>query len=120
MMMTRTETGQRARVTRAYTMAYSDPLELTYGERVTVVAHDTEWPAFVWCTSASGKGGWVPERYLRILGAEGWALREYNARELTVAAGERLLLLDEEGGWYWAENALGDRGWVPAAHVANE
>lgn len=116
--MTMTMTGVRARATRQYTMAYSDPLALEQNECVVVLAHDTEWPAFVWCTSASGKGGWVPESYLRILGGEGWALRPYSARELTVAAGEELLLLDEEGGWFWAENALGEQGWVPAQHIA--
>lgn len=117
MMMALPLTSLRAQVTTAYHMAYSDPLTLRMGERVTVVARDTEWPAYVWCTSATGKGGWVPVRYLAIDGATGRALREYSARELTVAVGELLSVLDEEGGWYWAENGCGERGWVPSENV---
>ncbi len=107
-------TGQRARVTEAYTQAYPDPLVLKKDEAVTVVAHDTQWPAYIWCTNAAGKGGWVPEHYLAVDGITARAKRDYSAQELSAAVGEHLILLDEEGGWFWAENAAGERGWIPA------
>lgn len=105
--------GRRVCTTGAYTRAYADPLELAADECVTVVAHDTEWPDYVWCTNAAGRGGWVPVAYLTIRGAIGQALRAYRANELSVIVGEKLIPLDEAGSWYWAESAAGERGWVP-------
>ena len=107
----------RGRVCRAYTRAYSDPLTLHDAEIVTVVARDTDFPAYMWCTNLMGKGGWVPESYLQIRGAVGRALRDYSAHELTVQVGDTLTLLTTEGGWYWAENVAGEQGWVPVACV---
>lgn len=98
-------------------MIYPNPLTLCAGEVVTVVANDAQWPAYVWCTNGQGLGGWVPESYLEIRGDAGQARRDYDARELTVDMGEILVLLDEEGGWYWAENGCGERGWVPKNHL---
>lgn len=105
MTPTKPRAGHCVNVTVAYTRAYADPLELAADECVTVVAYDTEWPDYVWCTNAAGKGGWVPVAYLTIRGAIGQALRAYSASELSVIVGEKLIPHDEAGGWYWAENA---------------
>jgi len=40
-------------------------------------------------------------------------LEEYESTELTALAGERLTLFRETGGWYWAEDGTGRRGWIP-------
>ena len=78
---------------------------------------DAEWPGWVWCTDADGKGAWVPQAYVRVQGSQGTALCDYTSRELSVRAGELLTLHLAESGWWWATNGAGDSGWVPATHV---
>jgi hypothetical protein len=43
--------------------------------------------------------------------------QDYDATELTVRAGEELMVMVEESGWLWCANRTGQRGWVPANHV---
>jgi len=111
------ENNRVCRITTARVSSYPDPLVLTAGERVTLGANDTTWPRFVWCTTRHGKGGWAPETYVERHGATGIALRDYDATELSVDAGEELTICGEEGGWLWCADQRGQRGWVPAENV---
>ena len=45
------------------------------------------------------------------------ARRDYDARELTVAAGERVECLETVGGWHLCRAADGRVGWVPVSHA---
>jgi len=105
------------RVIESRESGYPDPLIVSQGCEVSVGERDAAWPAFRWCATAGGKQGWVPEDYLELRGASGVLRRAYSANELAVAVNDELQILDEVGGWYWCENAFGERGWVPALNV---
>jgi len=131
----------RARVIADYQTTHSDPLTMHAGQVLTLGRTaprrrgrtaprrrgrtaprrrgrtDAEWPGWVWCTDADGKGAWVPQAYVRVQGSQGTALCDYTSRELSVRAGELLTLHLAESGWWWATNGAGDSGWVPATHV---
>jgi hypothetical protein len=108
------------RVIKAYQRQYEAPIMLKAGEQVQITRQD-RWDdqhRWLWCISEAGKEGWVHESFIETEGEQGIARLDYDALELTVSEGETLTLLDDAGGWYWAQNAAGERGWVPAANVA--
>jgi SH3-like domain-containing protein len=47
------------------------------------------------------------------------ATRDYDSRELSVAAGEALEVLEEVAGWAWCRRAGGERGWVPVVKLGS-
>ena len=106
-----------ARVVGAHQAKYPDPLELLRDQVVTLGDSDTRWPEYVWCTDASGKGGWVPRSFLEHHAGVHRLRRDYSSRELTVAVGEEVTLGEQAGGWYWVSSHRGDAGWVPAEHL---
>jgi ribosomal protein S18 acetylase RimI-like enzyme len=85
---------------------------------LTAHEKESEWPGWVWCVNQADQGGWVPRRYLEVVGGQGRMLWDYEATELTVETGDALTVFKEESGWLWCANAQGERGWVPRAHVA--
>lgn len=113
----------RAVVLADYRSQYPDPIAFARGTVVRLGERDSEWPAFAWTTLDDGRAGWAPLDWLRPLGpaadgtAQAQALRDYDARELDVDAGQRLRLIDELGGWWWAQRDDGAQGWVPARHL---
>lgn len=107
-----------ARAIAGWTVMYPDPVDVRAGETVTLGDEDQEWPGWIWCTDARGRSGWAPTRYIeRGDDGSGVMRRDYVARELALAAGDELLLHETLNGWYWATNAGGESGWVPASHV---
>jgi hypothetical protein len=108
------------KVIKPYVRQYEAPITLKAGELVRVTKRDM-WDGqhlWLWCINGAGKEGWVHESFVEIDGDQGTARRDYNALELTVSEGEAITLLEEAGGWYWAQNAMGERGWVPTENVA--
>jgi hypothetical protein len=101
-------------VTADHEIPESAPIVIKPGDIVDVGERSSEWPAFVFVTTASGSG-WVPERFLDDRRPMATVLHPYNTRELAASVGERLLLLedDPESGWSWCRNAGGITGWVP-------
>ena len=71
----------------------------------------------MWCVDAAGKSGWLPEQALAIDGDQGRALWDFDAIELTVAAGDRVTGHERLNGWVWCVNARGAAGWVPLDKV---
>jgi hypothetical protein len=53
-------------------------------------------------------------------GQTGTTHAAYNAKELTVAAGQELTIEHEESGWLWCRDQQGKRGWVPISHMMAE
>ena len=98
-----------------------EPIGLQAGEIVRVGRPSVEWPGWVWCTGSTGKGCWVPELLLVLHdeGLTGWLVRDYSPIELNANQGELLTLHEEVSGWWWASNACGETGWVPASHLGN-
>ncbi len=75
---------------------------------------DGTWPDFLWCTTASGRSGWIPAHVLELdTPAGAVVLASYDTRELTVAAGEIVVAYESLAGWTWCENREGETGWVP-------
>ncbi len=91
------------------------------GDVLSVGERSTEWPAFVQVTTSEGRRGWVPERMLTPTGEgtdDGWTVREgcrYDTKELEVAAGTELRVLEADlgSGWVWCADPEGREGWVP-------
>lgn len=108
---------KRVRVVKAHTATYQDPLRVHAGETVQVGGEDEEWRGWTWCTAADGKGGWVPNTFLKIKDKSGVFKRDYDATELTVRVGDTLTAEKEESGWCWCVNAAGTQGWVPAKNL---
>lgn len=108
------------RIIKAYVRQYEAPITLKAGEAVRITKRDmwNDQHLWVWCINAAGNEGWVHESFVEIQGDHGTARRDYNALELTVSEGEIVTLLEAVGGWYWAENVAGERGWIPTEHVA--
>ena len=108
---------RRARAIASHRPPDRPAIQVQAGDRVTLGERDTEWPQFVWTALASGLGGWVPSALFDAEGGQASALQDYDTRELEVAAGDTLTLHRELAGWWWATNASGDGGWIPARAV---
>lgn len=98
------------------------------GEPVSVLKSDPKFPGWLWCRAPDGKEAWIPEAFIEPMGesapeapadepGRGRLRRDYDSTELSVAAGERLFILEEEAGWVWAEDSAGRCGWIPGGQV---
>lgn len=105
--------AQRARVTEVHRVPDRPAIRVQAGERVTLGDRDTEWPEFVWTALASGLGGWVPTALFDAERGQASALQDYDTKELDADPGDELVLHRELAGWWWAENARGESGWIP-------
>ncbi|MBN1659203.1 MAG: hypothetical protein JXA93_12415 [Anaerolineae bacterium] len=105
------------RVLSDYQTPYPDPIVLHADDQVAVEERESEWPGWIWCSAPTGKSGWVPERYLERCGNRASVLRDYDATELTVHAGEAVTATTHEAGWRWCTNAHGESGWVPDEYL---
>ena len=99
---------------RQYRKYYEAPIEVQVGDKVSWVEKESEWAGWVWCIHpTTKKEGWVPEKCLKKNGSEAEILKSYSAAELNAEPGEEFKVLDEESGWYWCENKMGEQGWLP-------
>lgn len=106
-------------VNEGYVTVYPDPIRLREGESVRVEREETEpeWRGWTYCVDGRGVGGWVPGKILSVSGGDAKVLRDYEATELTVSAGDRLKVLREDSGWAWCRAETGARGWVPLRNL---
>ena len=97
------------RATAPWRASYDPALAVATGEPLKVgLRSEDEWPGWVWCENRRGLGGWLPEDVVR----DGQALADFDTRELTVAAGDRVEPGERRAGWTWCR--VGERpGWVP-------
>jgi PAS domain S-box-containing protein len=107
-------------VIRAYQAAHPRGLRLEVGDELVVRRRDVDFSGWIWCAdeAAGGAEGWVPEARVDRSGQRAVVRAAYDGAELTVRAGERLTVLDDESGWLWCRNEGGEHGWVPQSHVA--
>jgi hypothetical protein len=115
-----TAMNAKGKIIRDYVTPFSEPLAVSMGERLRIGKRDEEWPEFVWCVNQEGKGGWIPEEHIERSEDIGYARRDYTTQELTVRAGETVALFEQDSRWFWAENAAGKKGWIPAKVVRFE
>lgn len=99
----------RAKLRKDYRPKYVRPIAVKEGEQVVLGQRDVDWPEFIWATDARGRTGWVHQS--RLDGDQ--VLRDYDARELEANVGDEVRLIEQAGGWWWAENAIGEQGWLP-------
>jgi SH3 domain len=109
---------RKVRVIVSRVRDHIETVHFSPGDTVSVGHRNQQFPEFLWVATEHGLHGWAPEAYLRMTGHnEAVALREYDAGQLTVVAGETLDVLDNEGGWLQCRNATGVMGWVPVDDV---
>ena len=91
-------------------------IQLQVGEPVMVGDRDTEWPEFVFVSSAAGSG-WVPARHLSASSGAAVVEVAYDTKELAVVAGQQVTVVarDDASGWWWCRDNTGAEGWVPVA-----
>jgi len=93
----------------SYRARHRNPIAVVTGETVILGIRDVDWPEFIWATDPRGRSGWVHQSALQ----ENVATRDYDARELDANAGDSVRLVELLGGWWWAENEISERGWLP-------
>ena len=111
-------------VIKDYQAEFLDPIVVEAGEPFTVSEQTSTWdnnPAWIWlwCTNQRGKSGWVPKNIIQPQSDDqtGITHTSYDARELSVTAGQELNIELEESGWFWCRNQQGKQGWVPISHI---
>ena len=107
------------RVIKNHKSEFHVPLIATKGEIVEGHEREGEFEGWFWCKNRSEVHGWVPKVYLEPTSESGQFqfLQDYNARELTIDAGQEVMVLNEEGGWAWVRTILGDEGWIPLENL---
>lgn len=105
------------RVVRTHQASTANPLIVRQGDEVTISDKTTEYAGWIWCTTTTGKSGWVPENFVERDGEQGTMRRDYDATELTVEAGREFTVLETESGWAWCTDQQGTTGWLPLEHL---
>ena len=100
--------------TRSYGVS---AIQVSAGDSVTLGERDSDWPQFVWTTLAQGLGGWIPAALFDRDTGAATALADYDTRELATRIGESITVHYQQEGWWWAENANGESGWIPARAI---
>lgn len=95
------EGASRARVIQDYVSPYPQPILFHLGDEVIAGKEfkaDPDWKDWIWCDGREGKKAWVPGSYLNREGKRGTFIKEYNAMELTIHAGEELIVHEKIHG----------------------
>jgi hypothetical protein len=96
------------------------PMRVDIGDRVVVGERDSDWPAFVFVTSDSGRGR-VPLRYLSRARPVAVVNTPYDTSELPLNEGDVIEVVREDraSGWLWCRSLDGRQGWVPATTLVD-
>lgn len=97
-----------------YIVIDRSPLVLDAGTIVMVGPSDRTWPGWVSVASPDGRSTYVPADRLEIMAdGTGVMLDRFDATDLSVRQGEKVVSLREVDGWHWARAAAGHEGWLP-------
>ena len=98
-----------------YTVIDRNPLVLEAGAIVRLGPGDRVWPGWVSVTREDGRSTYVPESRVEPIGDGIGRMKEpFDATDLSVRKGEKVVSLLEIDGWHWARGAGGGEGWIPA------
>ena len=97
-----------------YTVIDRSPLVLEPGVSVRLGPSDRVWPGWVSVVQDDGRSTYVPAANVEVQEAGiGVMKQRFDATDLSVRKGERIVSLVEQDGWHWARGADGQEGWVP-------
>ena len=99
---------------------FLEPLIAPAGTRLEVESYSLEYPGWVWCRDASGRGAWVPEAFMEIDGDYAVLTADYDSTELTLPAGEVVDVVSEVAGWVWCRTVDDRYGWIPAGTLKSD
>lgn len=107
-----------AMVSTTWEASYSHPLAGRAGEQLEATDRVEDWRetsswTWRWCRDGRGREGWVAEALLVVNGTEATLREDYDARELTVAIGARLVVERELAGWALCQTSDEASGWIP-------
>jgi hypothetical protein len=114
---------ERFTVVTDYRSPYPNSIAFRKDEKVAIGQEfkgDPAWEKWVWCTGANDKQAWVPQQYLNIDGGTGTLKKDYDAKELSVKVGERVIVHNIVNGFGMAEKTNGMRGWVALKHMKRD
>ncbi|MFW9805257.1 MAG: SH3 domain-containing protein [Candidatus Thorarchaeota archaeon] len=107
------------KVIKTHTSEFPVPLIATKGDIVEGMERETEFEGWLWCKNSHDVHSWVPKTYLGPTSESGQFqfLQDYTSQELTIDAGQEVIVLDQESGWAWARTTLGEEGWIPLVNL---
>ncbi len=104
----------RVRVLESRPRDHVRNLSVHVGDVIGVGHRNQQYPELLWCTPERGYSGWMAESYFDYTSPrEAVVKKDYDASQLTVIAGEVLVVLDTVGEWLLCRNERGIQGWVP-------
>ena len=107
----------KAVVIKRHKSDFPNPLVLKKGDIIKLSDKKTNFIGWVWCTSSDRNSGWIPENYIEKTENGCRLTVDYNASEMDVEVGEKLIILSEESQWVWCQNGKNQEGWVPLENV---
>ena len=112
-----------ARVIKSHNSEYPDVMIFNKGECIHGEAKESPWKGWLWCSNNEKIYRWVPKSYIKLVDDNTNSyifLKDYNAKELSVAKGEEIMVFYEESEWVWVRNHKGEEGWVPLENIKIE
>ncbi|MCB2113452.1 MAG: hypothetical protein KDD85_07870 [Parvularculaceae bacterium] len=105
--------GREAVAVEDYRPANNDPIAVAAGEIVTPDAtRKSDLFGWIWCAGPDGREGWAPLQWIDRTRTPWRMKRDFDARELTLKIGDRLVLLYGESGFAMARGPDGKQGWA--------
>jgi hypothetical protein len=108
------------KVIKEYISSY--PESILFKKYETVIPgkeynYNPNWKNWIWCEGQNNNRAWVPKQFLSLKNKH-WVLNQnYDALELSVNVGEKLVVHDEINGFVKAEKTNGEIGWVPSENL---
>ena len=97
-----------------YTIIDRSPLILEPGAPVRLGPSDRVWPGWVYVTAEDGRSTYVPEASVSMEpDGNGHMKARFDATDLSVRRGDRVVSQCEINGWHWARQSDGREGWLP-------
>lgn len=105
-------------VSQAYQQPYPDSIRVRAGERVAAdFTKATDVPGWVWCRDARERSGWTSVQWLQRDGALWRIAHDFDAIELSDAAGVRVSVHAQIAGFCCLTTQDGRTGRIPASHI---
>lgn len=87
------------------------------GDKVTFKGLDSKNSSWFIGVDSLGRKGYFPVGWFQIDDRSGSAIagRDYNAKELSISAGDHFEVEEEYGGWLFVATCEGRKGWIPTS-----